>query len=626
MAAVLAVLALLAATCDAMSFDRTYGQGIIHYRDEQWKETVSTMQKAASEYSEYTLALEVCVDACTSKEPSLPVDYPPEPQLHWFHSLIERASCLQSCMAKEGWAEDGGTSEEVCSELKRGEPYNYLQMSLWNLGSKKEASLAAARYLGMNPFNEKALSNMELYRSHVGEGLRAETPPYVSLYTQALVKYNDEEYSGVTDLMEQSLQEFLDQLKTCRTLCDGPLSLREPLEFSRAISHYLMAVLECRIQCTEQLGKFPRDTEDDILTSYFRYLQFSYFQLKDHKKAVQAFVIQQRLGPETDEIRNNLKAYSKMANVTKEDWEGRKDVVHVVEQLQNEKALLAVLRRFSQFDTNEAPPPAAGDGMDQQLLDQDYIDHPVGLVQTQPLVVEEESSTEKQRVVFDQLADEQQCRMLMELARSGTEGDGYQSRTPHTKHEKFEGLTTLSAAEAAQHGDVNASVARLYLDLSELGRRLVQEHFNLTSHLHYSYTHLVCRTANSDAPLVRSDLSHPVHADNCVLDQNLGVCDKVPPAYTWRDYSAILYLNEDFQGGKFFFAHGPKDLSPEQYVTPKCGRMVGFSAGPENMHGVTAVTKGRRCAVALWFTLDPEHKEETIENARKILDQYQGVY
>lgn len=133
MAAAIAALALLAATCDAMSFDTTYGQGIIHYRDEQWEETVSTMQKAASEYSEYTLALEVCVDACTSKEPSLPVDYPPEPQLHWFHSLIERASCLQSCMAKEGWAGDGGTSEEVCSELKRGEPYNYLQMSLWNV-------------------------------------------------------------------------------------------------------------------------------------------------------------------------------------------------------------------------------------------------------------------------------------------------------------------------------------------------------------------------------------------------------------------------------------------------------------------------------------------------------------
>ena len=88
----------------------------------------------------------------------------------------------------------------------------------------------------------------------------------------------------------------------------------------------------------------------------------------------------------------------------------------MVEQLQNEQSLLSILRRLSRFDTDETPPPEVGDSVDQQLLDQDYIDHPVGLGPTQPLVVEEESSIEKQRVVFDQLADEQQCRTLMQLA------------------------------------------------------------------------------------------------------------------------------------------------------------------------------------------------------------------
>lgn len=92
------------------------------------------------------------------------------------------------------------------------------------------------------------------------------------------------------------------------------------------------------------------------------------------------------------------------------------DVAGVVEQLQNEQSLLAILRRLSRFDTDKTPPPEPGDIVDQQLLDQDYIDHPVGLRPTQPLVVEEESSVEKQRVVFDQLADEQQCRTLMQLA------------------------------------------------------------------------------------------------------------------------------------------------------------------------------------------------------------------
>ena len=34
----------------------------------------------------------------------------------------------------------------------------------------------------------------------------------------------------------------------------------------------------------------------------------------------------------------------------------------------------------------------------------------------------------------------------------------------------------------------------------------------------------------------RMDLSHPVHADNCVLDPDTGECWREPPAYTYRDY------------------------------------------------------------------------------------------
>lgn len=44
-------------------------------------------------------------------------------------------------------------------------------------------------------------------------------------------------------------------------------------------------------------------------------------------------------------------------------------------------------------------------------------------------------------------------------------------------------------------------------------------------------------------------------------------------------------------------------------MKPECGRMVGFSSGGENPHGVKAVTGGQRCAVALWFTLDPLFRE-----------------
>jgi len=48
----------------------------------------------------------------------------------------------------------------------------------------------------------------------------------------------------------------------------------------------------------------------------------------------------------------------------------------------------------------------------------------------------------------------------------------------------------------------------------------------------------------------REDNSHPIHGDNCILDED-GSCIKRSPAYTWRDYSAIMYLNNDFEGGHF---------------------------------------------------------------------------
>lgn len=45
-------------------------------------------------------------------------------------------------------------------------------------------------------------------------------------------------------------------------------------------------------------------------------------------------------------------------------------------------------------------------------------------------------------------------------------------------------------------------------------------------------------------------------------------------------------------------------------MKPECGRAVSFSAGLENLHGVAGVLGGRRCALALWFTLRQKHDEE----------------
>ncbi|XP_055995333.1 prolyl 3-hydroxylase 1-like isoform X5 [Ostrea edulis] len=208
---------------------------------------------------------------------------------------------------------------------------------------------------------------------------------------------------------------------------------------------------------------------------------------------------------------------------------------------------------------------------------------------------------------------------------AGIAGDGYKGKpeivvskiSPHTKHEIFEGLTVGRATQLAHSGELPKDTVQLYLDVSERARLLVENFFNLTRPLYFDFTHLVCRKAITDDKgdeEERSDLSHPVHADNCLLQAD-GTCLRQFPAYIARDYSAVLYLNgnEDFEGGEFFFAHGNK--TEQASVSPKCGRMVGFNAG--DFHGVRAVRKGRRCAVAMWYTMDPNTQELARVQAQK---------
>jgi hypothetical protein len=56
-------------------------------------------------------------------------------------------------------------------------------------------------------------------------------------------------------------------------------------------------------------------------------------------------------------------------------------------------------------------------------------------------------------------------------------------------------------------------------------------------------------------------------------------------------------------------------------VQPKCGRLLGFSAGKENLHGVAGVLRGSRCALGLWFTFDPNYQEVERILAEQVMAQ-----
>jgi hypothetical protein len=72
----------------------------------------------------------------------------------------------------------------------------------------------------------------------------------------------------------------------------------------------------------------------------------------------------------------------------------------------------------------------------------------------------------------------------------------------------------------------------------------------------------------------------------------------------WRNYSSLVYLNNDYEGGEIFFPR--LNLS----LKPAAGMLVIFSSGAEHEHGVKEVTAGRRYTMPSWYTTDESRKNE----------------
>ena len=83
----------------------------------------------------------------------------------------------------------------------------------------------------------------------------------------------------------------------------------------------------------------------------------------------------------------------------------------------------------------------------------------------------------------------------------------------------------------------------------------------------------------------------PPHTDNSNPDGS-------PHSTPWRDFSSIVYLNDDYEGGELYFT------AQDRVLKPRRGMLVAFSAGYHHEHGVLKVTKGRRITMPAFYTFD----------------------
>lgn len=85
-----------------------------------------------------------------------------------------------------------------------------------------------------------------------------------------------------------------------------------------------------------------------------------------------------------------------------------------------------------------------------------------------------------------------------------------------------------------------------------------------------------------------SGIEQEPHADNCNEDGS----DNHSP---WREYSGVIYLNNDYIGGETYFPNFNYEVSPEP------GRLVIFKGDLEHLHGVKKIKEGeRKTIITFW--------------------------
>ncbi|XP_066527551.1 prolyl 3-hydroxylase 1 [Hoplias malabaricus] len=601
--------------------------------------------------------------------------------LGFFQRVLKRAECVSACeVDKLGPPTLHKVSDATELEFKKRTPYNYLQVAYFKINKLDKAVAAANTFYVANPDHVEMRQNLEYYSLMAGvqeaDFKDLEARPHMAEFLQGKKLYSSDEFSSAIDHFEAAVEEYFTADEECRVLCEGAYDydgynyMEYKADLFQSITDHYLYILNCKQNCAVELASIPGQDKpiEEFLPSHFNYLQFSYYNSEKYEKAIECAKTYLLFHPEDEVMKQNLAYYSAVLGEDKAvDISAREVVQRHIKKSLLEKELLYF--GYEVFGITFVDPDTwtPEDVMPKKLRDKQKADRETAARITEEIgnlmkeietLVEEKTKESSditkiindaptrappaagdttmfddvtvtmessalngsQRVVLDGVITHDDCRELQRLSNAAAKkGDGYRGQpNPHSPSEMFQGVTVLKALRLGQEGVFPLKSARLFFDLSEKVRKGVESYFSLTSPLYFSYSHLVCRTAIEEKQGDREDLSHPVHADNCLLISEQNECIKEPPAYTHRDYSAILYLNEDFEGGDFFFTKlDAKTVTA--VVKPQCGRVVAFGAGKENPHGVRAVTKGQRCALALWFTLDPTHKEKERIQAEELL-------
>ncbi|TNN54529.1 Prolyl 3-hydroxylase 3 [Liparis tanakae] len=643
-------------------YDFLYYTGVRSYFDAEWVKSAELLEKAIIIRESLSRVRRRCHDDCVSAGRDAFNELDSEGGSLWdlwtWDWVQQKAECLRFCIGRSVTpAGQLPVSTDIEYEFSSRNPYNFLQVTYYKLEELQKAATAAHTFFVANPSHLEMRNNIEKYRRMEGvteeafQDRELENEKHWVLYDSAVQLEASSDWLKAAEKWKATVNRTLRQTDECRVQCEvasqrlpedrGVDSSDGVFEKAAALS---LSLLSCRQSCVTQVSTRPGriSSQEDFLPTQLEHLHLAQFKAGDISGAVQTLRSLLLFYPSDEDSLDNLQLYYETlgGDTESQGTQPAQEIVKYISRALEEKTLLYFGMENLAFSFTDPDLWTPEDVVPESLrnnwrAEQEKINDKVkegeqkeevddsGFFSGGPVLqvgvtitMDDQVMNGTNRVVLDGVMTEKECDRILQLATAAASvGDGYRGRrSPHTPHETFEGLTVLRAVKLARDGMVNQSDARLLHELGERVRLLLHSYFRSPPGLFTSFTHLVCRSAVAGDQKGRLDLSHPVHVDNCLLEPETKQCWREQPAFIHRDLSAVLYLNDNFNGGDLFFTNREAKTITAR-VKPSCGRLVGFSSGPVNPHGVTAVTSGRRCALALWFTKEKMYRDMEREEA-----------
>jgi len=298
------------------NYEELYRRGREAYLENNFEDCVKLIEASLRDYKEYNKLVNQCRLKCKKRVASYkPAVVQAVQEYKHYEGLIRETLCLINC--KRGKINPNRSEQIIDAKLVEDfeslKTYDYLQLCYFQTKKFQEAANTAFTYMIYNPEHKIMSENLQYYLNIEGVDKHSltnlEEPAFWKWYEQGLAAYAKEDYETTVASIENALKLFMQEEELCRVQCEKPFDMGWHPDFVSSVSNHFTFCVKCKLNCATKLHYLQAEEDEDLMPSFFHYLQYGYFKVLNYEAAADCALTYLYMRPDTVDMENNLQYY-----------------------------------------------------------------------------------------------------------------------------------------------------------------------------------------------------------------------------------------------------------------------------------------------------------------------------